>query len=239
MYAAMEPLAAGALNVPASARSRVGETETSVEIATFVVGPLQSNSYLAIDEPSRRAVVIDPGMESEAVLDTVRRRQLSVESIIITHGHFDHVFSGALFKTQTGAEVVMHPNDLPLLAEVPQTARFFGINAPRPPDPDRLVREGDTVAVGGLSLRVLETPGHTPGSISLCLDDAVFVGDTLFAGSVGRTDLAGGSLEVLLNSIRTKLLTLPDRTMVYAGHGPATSIGAERRDNPFLQAGRR
>jgi glyoxylase-like metal-dependent hydrolase (beta-lactamase superfamily II) len=209
-----------------------------VEIAAFVVGPLQSNSYLAIDEPSRRAVVIDPGMDSEAVLDVVRRRQLHVESIVITHGHFDHVFSGALFKAQTGAEVVMHPNDLPLLAEVPQTARFFGIKAPAPPNPDRLVKEGDTVSVGGMSLLVLETPGHTPGSISLCLDDAVFVGDTLFAGSVGRTDLTGGSLEVLLHSIHTKLLALPDRTIVYAGHGPATSIGVERRDNPFLQAGR-
>jgi glyoxylase-like metal-dependent hydrolase (beta-lactamase superfamily II) len=210
-----------------------------VEIATFVVGPLQSNSYLVSDESSRRAVVIDPGMDSEAVLDVVRRQQLRVESIVITHGHFDHVFSGALFKEHTGAEVVMHPDDLPLLADVPQTARFFGIKAPIPPNPDRLVREGDSVAVGELSLRVVETPGHTPGSISLCLDDAVFVGDTLFAGSVGRTDLTGGSLEVLLRSIHVKLLALADRTVVYPGHGPATSIGVERRDNPFLQPGRR
>jgi glyoxylase-like metal-dependent hydrolase (beta-lactamase superfamily II) len=210
-----------------------------VEIATFVVGPLQSNSYLVVDESSRRAAVIDPGMDSEVVLDAVRRQGLRVESVVITHGHFDHVFSGALFKTATGAAVVMHPNDLSLLAEVPETARLFGIKAPAPPSPDRLVREGDTIAVGGLSLRVLETPGHTPGSISLCLDDAVFVGDTLFAGSVGRTDLTGGSLEVLLQSIHTKLLALPDRTVVYAGHGPATSIGVERRDNPFLQSGGR
>lgn len=205
-----------------------------MEIVSFVVGPLQSNSYLVIDEASRRAAVIDPGMESEVVLDAAGRRGLQVESVIITHGHFDHVFSTALFKAKTGAEVVMHPDDLPLLADVPQTARFFGIKAPVPPDPDRLVREGDTIGVGGLSLRVLETPGHTPGSISLCLDGAVFVGDTLFAGSVGRTDLAGGSLEVLLRSIQTKLLALPDRTVVYAGHGPATSIGVERRENPFL-----
>jgi glyoxylase-like metal-dependent hydrolase (beta-lactamase superfamily II) len=208
-----------------------------VEITTFVVGPLQSNSYLVVDEASRRAVVIDPGMESEAVLDAVRRQGLHVDSIIITHGHFDHVFASARFKAETGAEIVMHPDDLSLLAEVPETARFFGIKAPVPPNPDRLVREGDTVTVGTLSLGVLETPGHTPGSISLRLDDAVFVGDTLFAGSVGRTDLTGGSLEVLLRSIRGKLLALPDRTVVYAGHGPATSIGVERRDNPFLQSG--
>ena len=210
-----------------------------MEISTFVVGPLQSNSYLVVDETSRRAAVIDPGMDSQAVLDAVRRQGLRVESIIITHGHFDHVFSSARFKAETGAEVVMHPNDLSLLAEVPETARFFGIKAPVPANPDRLVRDGDSITVGALSLEVLETPGHTPGSISLCLDDAVFVGDTLFAGSVGRTDLTGGSLEVLLCSIHGKLLALPDRTVVYAGHGPATSIGAERRANPFLQAGRR
>jgi glyoxylase-like metal-dependent hydrolase (beta-lactamase superfamily II) len=209
-----------------------------VGIAVFVVGPLQSNSYLVFDEASGRAAVIDPGIESEVVLDAARRQRLHLESVIITHGHFDHVFSSALFKAQTGAEIIMHPDDLSLLADVPQTARFFGIKAPVPPSPDRLVREGDTVTVGELSLGVLETPGHTPGSISLRLDDAVFVGDTLFAGSVGRTDLTGGSLDVLLRSIHTKLLTLPDRTAVYAGHGPATSIGVERRDNPFLQSGR-
>ena len=207
-----------------------------MEICTFVVGPLQSNSYLVVDERARRAAVIDPGMESETVLDAVRRDGLQVDTVIITHGHFDHVFSSAFFKAETGAQVVMHPDDLPLLEEVPDTARFFGFKAPVQPQPDRLVREGDVILVGSCALRVLETPGHTPGGISLHLDNAVFVGDTLFAGSVGRTDLTGGSLEVLLHSIGSKLLTLPDRTVVYPGHGPATSIGAERRDNPFLQA---
>ena len=205
-------------------------------IQTFVVGPLQSNSYLVVDERSRQAAVIDPGMESESVLEAVRHEGLRVESVIITHGHFDHVFSAAAFKTETGAQVIMHPDDVPLLLEMPETARSFGFKAPVPPQPDRLVREGDVIKVGELALRVLETPGHTPGGISLCLDDAVFVGDTLFAGSVGRTDLRGGSLDALLRSIRTKLLTLPDWTVVYPGHGGATSIGAERRDNPFLQA---
>lgn len=208
-----------------------------MEIRTFVVGPLQSNSYLVVDERSRKAVVIDPGMESEPVLEAVRRAALEVEALIITHGHFDHVFSSAVLKAKTGAQVVMHPADLPLLEEVPETARFFGFKAPVPPQPDRLVREGDTIPVGSGAFRVLETPGHTPGGISLHLDNAVFVGDTLFAGSVGRTDLTGGSLPVLLRSITTKLLTLPDRTVVYPGHGPATSIGVERRDNPFLRAG--
>jgi glyoxylase-like metal-dependent hydrolase (beta-lactamase superfamily II) len=208
-----------------------------VAIQTFVVGPLQSNSYLVVDERSRLAAVIDPGMESESVLEAVRHEGLRVESVIITHGHFDHIFSSAALKAETGAQVIMHPDDVPLLLEMPETARLFGFKAPPPPpQPDRLVREGDVIKVGELALRVLETPGHTPGGISLCLDNAVFVGDTLFAGSVGRTDLRGGSLDALLRSIRTRLLTLPDWTVVYPGHGAATSIGAERRDNPFLQA---
>jgi glyoxylase-like metal-dependent hydrolase (beta-lactamase superfamily II) len=207
-----------------------------VAIQTFVVGPLQSNSYLVVDERSRQAAVIDPGMESESVLEAVHDEGLRVESVIITHGHFDHVFSSAAFKAETGAQVIMHPDDVPLLLEMPETARFFGFKAPPPPQPDRLVREGDVIKVGDLALRVLETPGHTPGGISLCLDNAVFVGDTLFAGSVGRTDLRGGSLDALLRSIRTRLLTLPDWTVVYPGHGASTSIGAERRNNPFLQA---
>ena len=207
-----------------------------MEIRTFVVGPLQSNSYLVVDEETQRAAVIDPGMESEPVLDAVRRQGLQVDAVILTHGHFDHVFSSQLFKSATGAQVLMHAADLPLLRDMPETARLFGFKAEVPPEPDRLVRDGDRIQIGGLTFTVLETPGHTPGSISLMLDDVVFVGDALFAGSVGRTDLQGGSLDTLLRSIHGKLLTLPDRTVVYSGHGPATSIGVERRSNPFLRA---
>jgi glyoxylase-like metal-dependent hydrolase (beta-lactamase superfamily II) len=211
--------------------------QRTVQVKGFVVGPLQSNSYLVIDERSRRAALIDPGMESEGVLEVLRGEHLSLDYLVLTHGHFEHVYGNGLFKTATGARMVMHPDDLPLLAEVPEAALLFGFTAPVPPRPDRLVREGDVIPVGDLALAVLETPGHTPGSISLHVEDAVFVGDTLFAGSVGRTDLAGGSLEVLLHSIRTKLFTLPDRTVVYSGHGPATTIGAERGTNPFLLGG--
>ncbi len=204
----------------------------------FVVGPLQSNSYLVVDEQTRRAAVIDPGMESERVLQAVRTQALQLDYLIATHAHFDHVAGTELFKAATGAAIVMHPDDLPLLAMVPETARMFGLKAAEPPGPDRLVREGDVIALGGLALSVLETPGHTPGSISLRAEESVFVGDTLFAGSVGRTDLAGGSPAALLHSIRTKLLTFPDATVVYSGHGPQTTIGAERRNNPFLREGR-
>lgn len=205
-----------------------------MEVQTFVIGPLQNNCYLVVDEASGRAAVIDPGLESEPVLEAVRGGNLALDWVILTHAHFDHVCGCGLF-TRSGVPSLLHPADLPLLAEAPKTARFFGFSVAAPPTPSRLVREGETIAVGGLSLAVLETPGHTPGGISLLGDGAVFVGDTLFAGSVGRTDLAGGSHETLLGSIRDKLMPLPDATVVYPGHGPATSIGAERRDNPFLQ----
>jgi len=208
-----------------------------VSIQTFVVGPLQNNCYLLTDESSGRAAVIDPGLQCEPVLEAVRAGGLHLECVILTHAHFDHVCGIGLFTAAGASEVLLHPDDLPLLGTAPETARFFGYAIPAPPNPSRLVREGDRIRVGGATLAVLETPGHTPGGISLLIGESVFVGDTLFAGSVGRTDLAGGSSATLIRSIRTKLLGLPDGTVVYPGHGPATTIGAERRDNPFLQEG--
>lgn len=206
-----------------------------MQIETFVVGPLQNNCYLLTDEASGQAAVIDPGLQSEPVLEAVRSRGLRLASVILTHAHFDHVCGVELFAGEGTAEVILHPDDLPLLRHAPETARFFGYAVPPPPSPSRLVREGDRIQAGDAALQVLETPGHTPGGISLRTDGAVFVGDTLFAGSVGRTDLAGGSFETLLRSIRDKLMALPDATAVYPGHGPATTIGAERRGNPFLR----
>lgn len=203
-----------------------------MKLESFVVGALQNNCYLVADEVSGRAAVIDPGLESEPVLEAVRAAGLTLEYVILTHAHFDHVSGCELFA---GVPIVMHPDDLPLLQKVPETARFFGYTVAPPPMPARLVREGETIEVGNVRLRVLDTPGHTPGGISLAAAEAVFVGDTLFAGSIGRTDLAGGSYETLLRSIRGKLLGLPDATAVYPGHGPATTIGEERRDNPFLR----
>lgn len=206
-----------------------------MSIQTHVIGPLQNNTYVVVDDASRRAAVIDPGMECEPVLERVRSDGLTLEAVILTHGHFDHIFGTQLFRAASPAPILMHAADLPLLDEAGETARYFGFTAPAVPRPDRLVRDGEAIKVGGLELKVLETPGHTPGGISLLLEEMVFVGDALFAGSVGRTDLAGGSHELLLRSIRAKLLTLPDQTTVYPGHGPATTIGVERRDNPFLQ----
>jgi glyoxylase-like metal-dependent hydrolase (beta-lactamase superfamily II) len=199
-----------------------------------MVGPLQSNSYLLADEVTREAALFDPGMESEPVADILARERLIVTAIINTHGHFDHVFGNAYFKAKTGAPLLMHRADLDLVKRLEEQSLYFGFRATPSPPPDRFLEEGDEVRVGGIRLRVLHTPGHSAGGICLVTDGTAFVGDTLFAGSIGRTDLPGGSAETLLTSIREKLLTLPDDTVIYPGHGPATTIGHERRHNPFL-----
>ncbi|MBI3079971.1 MAG: MBL fold metallo-hydrolase [candidate division NC10 bacterium] len=195
---------------------------------------MQSNSYLLADEVTREAALFDPGMESEPVADVLARERLTVTAIINTHGHFDHVFGNAYFKAKTSAPLLMHRADLDLVKRLEEQSLYFGFRATPSPPPDRFLEEGDEVRVGGIRLRVLHTPGHSPGGICLVTDGTAFVGDTLFAGSIGRTDLHGGSAETLLTSIREKLLTLPDDTVIYPGHGPATTIGHERRHNPFL-----
>ncbi len=205
-----------------------------MKVHAFTVGPLQSNSYLLADEVTREAALFDPGMESEAVADVLARERLTVTAIINTHGHFDHVFGNAYFKAKTGAPLLMHRADLDLVKRLEEQSLYFGFRATPSPPPDRFLEEGDEVRVGGIRLRVLHTPGHSPGGICLVTDGTAFVGDTLFAGSIGRTDLPGGSAETLLTSIRERLLTLPDDTVIYPGHGPATTIGHERRHNPFL-----
>ena len=205
-----------------------------MKVHAFTVGPLQSNSYLLADEVTREAALFDPGMESEPVADVLARERLTVTAIINTHGHFDHVFGNAYFKAKTGAPLLMHRADLDLVKRLEEQSLYFGFRATPSPPPDRFLEEGDEVRVGGIRLRVLHTPGHSPGGICLVTDGTAFVGDTLFAGSIGRTDLPGGSAETLLTSVREKLLTLPDDTVIYPGHGPATTIGHERRHNPFL-----
>lgn len=205
-----------------------------MKVHAFTVGPVQSNSYLLADEATREAALFDPGMESEPVAEVLARERLTLTAIINTHGHFDHVFGNAYFKAKTGAPLLMHRADLDLVKRLEEQSLYFGFRATPSPPPDRFLEEGDEVRVGGIRLRVLHTPGHSPGGICLVTDGTAFVGDTLFAGSIGRTDLPGASAETLLTSIREKLLTLPDDTVVYPGHGPATTIGHERRHNPFL-----
>jgi glyoxylase-like metal-dependent hydrolase (beta-lactamase superfamily II) len=214
------------------------------------VGWLQCNCSILGDPETREALVLDPGDEVERVLEVLRRHSLNVRAIVSTHAHIDHV--GGLQKLQqaTGAPVLMHGDDLELYRHLDQQAAWLGVPPPPSARVDQLLREGDSVHWGNYSASVLHTPGHTPGSVSLYLpasagrleaaeqrQGTLLAGDTLFAGSIGRTDLWGGSFEDILRSIHGKLLVLPDRTLVYPGHGPATTIGEERASNPFLQLG--
>ena len=205
-----------------------------MKVHSFLIGPLETNAYLFIDGSGPLAILIDPGLESEGIYDVILQERLHLAAIVNTHGHFEHVCGNAFFKTKTGAPILLHKDDVGLMQQAAQQALYFGFRVPNLPVPDRLLTDGEEVVVGGSCLRVLHTPGHTPGGICLYGNGVVFVGDLLFAGSVGRTDLPGGSYDLLLNSIRNKLLSLPDETVVYPGHGPATTIGKERLHNPFL-----
>lgn len=205
-----------------------------MKVHSFLMGPLETNAYLLVDGSGSLAILIDPGLDSEGIYDVILQERLQLAAIVNTHGHFDHVCGNAFFKAKTGAPILLHKDDVELMRHAAQQAVSFGFRVPDLPVPDRLLTDGEEVVVGRNRLRVLHTPGHTPGGICLYGDGVVFVGDTLFAGSIGRTDLPGGSSELLLGSIRDKLLSLPDETVVYPGHGPATTIGEERLHNPFL-----
>jgi len=203
-------------------------------IKTLVVGPIMANSFVLGCEESHEAAVIDPGDEADRILLALAESDLSLKYIINTHGHLDHVAANKRLKEITGAPILIHPLDAPMLNQVASSAAAWGIAAENSPPPDRELEEGDKVTFGKINLRVIHTPGHTPGGISLCTDREVFVGDTLFAGSIGRTDFPGGSFEMIKKSIRQKLFALDDDFTVYPGHGPTTTIAEERRSNPFV-----
>jgi hydroxyacylglutathione hydrolase len=204
-------------------------------LETLVVGPLGVNCYIVGDDKTRDALVIDPGGNARDILDTLRREQLKLVAIVATHAHFDHLLALDEVRTQTHAPFLIYANEAELLANSQMGARLFGFSLPQPAPADRLLRDGDDVCVGSLALKVLHTPGHSPGGMCLLGDQSVFVGDTLFQGGIGRVDLPGGDYATLMRSIRDKLLTLPDATSVYPGHGAATTIGEERQLNPFLR----
>lgn len=204
-------------------------------IKSLAVGPIQANCFIIGCEATRAAAVIDPGDEADRILSAVEIADLHIDHIINTHGHFDHVGANRRIKAATGADLMIHALDAPLLAQLDRMAGAFGLRVENSPAPDRMLADGDFVSVGELRLAVLHTPGHTPGGLSLHVDHCVFVGDTLFQGSIGRTDFPGGDFDTLLTSIRTKLFTLDDITTVYTGHGPETTIGTEKRSNPFVR----
>ncbi len=205
----------------------------------LTVGPFQENCYILGDEGSGLAAVIDPGDEAARIALAVEQTGLEVASIIVTHAHIDHVGAVAALVDEYACPVLMHAEAETMLAQLPTQAVMMGLRFGRVPAVDRHVEDEEVLEVGNLRLRSLYTPGHAPGHLAFYVEGegVVLSGDALFAGSVGRVDLGGGSMEVLMKSIEERLLTLPDDTIVYPGHGPATTIGDERASNPFLGGG--
>jgi glyoxylase-like metal-dependent hydrolase (beta-lactamase superfamily II) len=203
-------------------------------LKTLVVGPIQSNCYITGCERTREAAVIDPGGDADRILITLAKDKLRCVYIINTHGHFDHSADNKRLKEVTGAQLLIHHADAPMILHQSTNGGMWGIHVDNSPPPDRYLREGDIITFGDISLKVLHTPGHSPGGISLVTDKIVFVGDTLFAGSIGRTDFPGGDHEGLLRNVREKIFTLGDDVVVYPGHGPKTTVGRERKSNPFF-----
>lgn len=214
------------------------------------VGMLQCNCHVVGDPVTREAIVIDPGDDVETILGIVARHGLKVRAILITHSHIDHIIGLKKLREVTGAPVLMHQDDLALYQEMEKQAEWIQWATPELSEVDEFLTEDKSVKWGNYELRVIHTPGHTKGSVCLYLprgenvvysqnvsdnSGLLFAGDTLFEGSIGRTDLWGGSMKEILRSLKTKLLALPDETLVFPGHGPTTTIGAERETNPFLQ----
>jgi hydroxyacylglutathione hydrolase len=210
-----------------------------VILRTFPVGLLQCNCVVLGDPETREAIVVDPGGDVDLVLRVLAQESLSCRTIVNTHTHLDHVAGNFALKEATGARLMLHGADVPLYDHLREQAEWLGglFPAPERAPIDDTLAHGDRVAAGGISAEVLHTPGHTPGSLCLHLGEQAILlcGDTLFAGSIGRTDLWGGDLEQEMASIRHRILRLEDHTRVLPGHGPETTVGEERRFNPFLQ----
>ena len=211
-----------------------------MQVRGRALGPIQANAYVVTDDATGEALIVDPGHPDPWLLEQVRGKK--VVAILLTHAHFDHIAGLAQVKAATGAPILIHRAEADWLGD-PQrngSARWPGVVDPvQAPAADRLVEDGDTIDFAGRTIRVLHTPGHSPGGVSYVLEDLCFSGDALFYRSIGRTDLPGsGGFDELVGSIRQKLLTLPDKTVVLPGHGPETTIGDERKFNPFLAQAR-
>ena len=211
-----------------------GDRSHAMILKMLVVGPIQANCYVLGCERTKEAAVIDPGGDVDKILMTLAKDKLRCLYIINTHGHFDHSAENKRLKEVTGAQLILHEADAPMIMQQAAGGRMWGINVDNSPPPDRTIQEGDVITFGDVSLKVLHTPGHSEGGISLVMDKMVFVGDTLFAGSIGRTDFPGGDYDGLIRSVREKIFSLEDDVVIYPGHGPKTTVGTERRTNPFF-----
>ncbi len=204
-------------------------------IEMMQLGPIGTNGYIVHEDSARRAAIIDPGGDAPRVLEALNQFGLTAEVIVVTHAHFDHIGAVRELVEATKAPFLLYEAELPVLQVAAERAStLFGIHVPQPPAPDRLVHHGDILTLGGARFRAVHTPGHSPGHMCLIGDRVAFVGDVIFQGGIGRTDLPGGDYETLMRSIATHILPLPDDTILYNGHGPATTVGQERRTNPFL-----
>lgn len=206
-------------------------------IKELAVGPIMANCFILGCEETQEAVVVDPGDEANRILLILADLKLNVKHILNTHGHFDHVGGNKKMKEATGADIMIHPLDAPMLGNLSASAAAWGMSAEDSPEPGRTLEDGDKISFGNITLTVLHTPGHTPGGISFSTKGCVWVGDTLFAGSIGRTDFEGGDYNTLISSIKNKLFVLEDDVRVFTGHGPETTIGREKRSNPFVGQG--
>ena len=203
----------------------------------FPVGPLQCNCSIVGDEQTHEAMVIDPGDNIDQILATLQQQKLTLKQIVITHAHIDHIGGAMKLKAATGAPILMNQNDYALLKMLDVQAAWIGMRPPGTVQIDEPVNDGSVLQIGNITSNVIHTPGHTEGSICLFFpqEKTLLAGDTLFAGSIGRTDLPGGSFDKIMSSLHTRLMALPDETQVVPGHGPLTTIGNERESNPFLQ----
>jgi hydroxyacylglutathione hydrolase len=203
-------------------------------ILQYRLGTMGNNTYLIVDASTREAALVDPSFGSEALWPEIQK-DYNLRYLLNTHAHFDHVIGNAFYVAEAGVPLALHRDDLPLLRALPEQGRMFGVPVEASPDPSIWLEEGQSLTLGETEIRVLHTPGHSPGGVTFLVEDAAIVGDCLFSGSIGRTDLPGASQQTLLHSIRTQLLTLPDSTRVLPGHDAPTTIGAERLHNPFLR----